>query len=57
MPQISCKFMSPQFINSFIQSLFFIEEVHKWQREHIEKDDQSKEGYPLNVIIDPALNQ
>ena len=34
-----------------------MEEVHKWQREHIKKDDQSKEGYPLNVIIDPAMRE
>ncbi|MDF2548820.1 MAG: carbon-monoxide dehydrogenase catalytic subunit [Anaerosolibacter sp.] len=34
-----------------------MEEVHKWQREHIAKDDQSKEGYPLNVIIDPAMRE
>lgn len=31
-----------------------MEEVHKWQRDHISKGDQSKEGYPLNVIVDPA---
>jgi len=34
-----------------------MEEVHKWQREHIKKDDQSKEGYPMNVIIDPAMRE
>ncbi len=34
-----------------------MEEVHKWQREHIAKDDQSKEGYPLNIIIDPAMRE
>ncbi|MFW6035701.1 MAG: anaerobic carbon-monoxide dehydrogenase catalytic subunit [Halothermotrichaceae bacterium] len=34
-----------------------MEEVHKWQREHVDKDDQSKEGYPLNVIIDPAMRE
>jgi carbon-monoxide dehydrogenase catalytic subunit len=34
-----------------------MEEVHKWQREHIARDDQSKEGYPLNVIIDPAMRE
>lgn len=32
-------------------------EVHKWQREHIKVHDQSKEGYPLNVIIDPAMRE
>lgn len=33
-----------------------MEEIHKWQREYVEnKDDQSKDGYPLNVIIDPAM--
>jgi carbon-monoxide dehydrogenase catalytic subunit len=34
-----------------------MEEVHKWQREHVAKDDQSKEGYPLNVIIDPTMRE
>jgi anaerobic carbon-monoxide dehydrogenase catalytic subunit len=34
-----------------------MEEVHKWQREHIKKDDQNKEGYPLNIIIDPAMRE
>jgi anaerobic carbon-monoxide dehydrogenase catalytic subunit len=34
-----------------------MEQVHKWQREHIKKDDQSKEGFPLNVIIDPAMRE
>ena len=34
-----------------------MEDVHKWQREHIKKDDQSKEGYPLNVILDPATRE
>lgn len=34
-----------------------MEEVHKWQREHIAKKDQSKEGYPLNVIIDPDMRE
>ncbi len=34
-----------------------MEEVHKWQRQHIEKDDQSKEGYPLNIIIDPDMRE
>lgn len=42
--------------NSIEKSLS-MEEVHKWQREHIEKDDQSKDGYPLNVIIDPAMRE
>ncbi len=32
-------------------------EVHKWQREHISKGDQPKDGYPLNVIIDPAMRE
>lgn len=32
-------------------------EVHKWQREHIKVHDQSKDGYPLNVIIDPAMRE
>ncbi|KRQ86338.1 Carbon monoxide dehydrogenase 1 [Caloramator mitchellensis] len=34
-----------------------MEEVHKWQREHIKTNDQSKEGFPLNVIIDPAMRE
>ncbi len=34
-----------------------MEEVHKWQREHIKKNDQSKDGYPMNVIIDPAMRE
>lgn len=34
-----------------------MEEVHKWQREHIQTEDQSKEGYPLNIIIDPAMRE
>lgn len=34
-----------------------MKDVHKWQREHIKKNDQSKEGYPLNVILDPAMRE
>lgn len=34
-----------------------MEEVHKWQRDHIKKNDQSKEGFPLNIIIDPAMRE
>jgi carbon-monoxide dehydrogenase catalytic subunit len=34
-----------------------MEEVHKWQRKHIQVADQSKEGFPLNVIIDPAMRE
>lgn len=34
-----------------------MEEVHRWQREHIAKGDQSKESYPLNVIVDPAMRE
>lgn len=34
-----------------------MEEVHQWQREHIKKGDPSKEGFPLNVIIDPAMRE
>ncbi|QAA33101.1 anaerobic carbon-monoxide dehydrogenase catalytic subunit [Clostridium manihotivorum] len=33
------------------------EALHKWQRDHVAKGDQSKEGYPLNVIIDPAMRE
>lgn len=33
-----------------------MDQVHAWQRVHVaHKDDQSKEGYPLNVILDPAM--
>ncbi len=32
-------------------------EVHKWQREHIKVHDQSKDGFPLNVIVDPAMRE
>ncbi len=34
-----------------------MEELHKWQREHVDKEDQTKEGYPLNVMIDPAMRE
>jgi carbon-monoxide dehydrogenase catalytic subunit len=34
-----------------------MEEVYAWQREHIKKNDQSKEGYPMNVIVDPAMRE
>ncbi|GAB6086541.1 anaerobic carbon-monoxide dehydrogenase catalytic subunit [Alkaliphilus crotonatoxidans] len=33
------------------------DQVHQWQREHIQVDDQSPEGYPLNVIVDPAMRE
>jgi carbon-monoxide dehydrogenase catalytic subunit len=33
------------------------EAVFSWQRKHIQVHDQSKEGYPLNVIIDPAMRE
>lgn len=33
------------------------DEVFAWQRKHIKVHDQSKEGYPLNVIIDPAMRE
>ncbi len=32
-------------------------EVHRWQREHIKTHDQGKEGFPLNVIVDPAMRE
>ena len=32
------------------------EKVNAWQREHVQKE-QTQEGYPLNVIIDPAMRQ
>lgn len=34
-----------------------MEEVHKWQREHIQVQDQGKEGFPLNVMVDPAMRE
>lgn len=34
-----------------------MEEVHRWQREHIKTHDQGKEGFPLNVIVDPAMRE
>lgn len=34
-----------------------MEEVHKWQRDLINSNDTSKEGFPLNVIIDPAMRE
>lgn len=34
-----------------------MEEVHQWQRNHIKTEDQSKDGYPMNVIIDPAMRE
>ncbi|WP_312519493.1 anaerobic carbon-monoxide dehydrogenase catalytic subunit [Anaerospora sp.] len=34
-----------------------MEEIHKWQRQHIQVHDQGKDGYPLNVIIDPAMRE
>lgn len=34
-----------------------MEEVQRWQREHIRVHDQGKEGFPLNVIIDPAMRE
>ncbi|WP_027340748.1 anaerobic carbon-monoxide dehydrogenase catalytic subunit [Halonatronum saccharophilum] len=40
-----------------IEKSLSMEEVHKWQREHIEKKDQSIDGYPMNVIIDPAMRE
>ncbi|NOH17169.1 anaerobic carbon-monoxide dehydrogenase catalytic subunit [Clostridium cochlearium] len=43
--------------NNFEKSPASMKEVHKWQRQHINKKDQSKDGYPLNVIIDPAMRE
>lgn len=40
-----------------IEKMPDMKEVHQWQRQHINKDDQSKDGYPLNVIIDPAMRE
>jgi carbon-monoxide dehydrogenase catalytic subunit len=34
-----------------------MEEVHKWQRKHVAKGDQAKEGYPMNIIIDTAMRE
>ncbi len=33
------------------------EDVFAWQRQHIRTHDQGPEGYPLNVIIDPAMRE
>lgn len=33
------------------------EGVFAWQREHIRTHDQGKDGYPLNIIIDPAMRE
>ena len=33
------------------------EDMFRWQREHIKVHDQSAEGYPLNIIIDPAMRE
>jgi carbon-monoxide dehydrogenase catalytic subunit len=33
------------------------EAMFQWQREHIKTHDQSADGYPLNVIIDPAMRE
>ena len=33
------------------------DKVFAWQREHIRVHDQSAEGYPLNVIVDPAMRE
>lgn len=40
-----------------IQKSPAMEELHKWQREHIKTNDQSKDGYPMNVILDPAMRE
>lgn len=57
-PNINQKaFESKQVNYNNIEKSPNMEEVHKWQREHIKKDDQSKEGYPLNVILDPAMRE
>ncbi|MGM0471796.1 MAG: anaerobic carbon-monoxide dehydrogenase catalytic subunit [Bacillota bacterium] len=34
-----------------------MEEVHDWQRELIQTNDQNQEGYPLNIMIDPAMRE
>lgn len=33
------------------------QDVHRWQRDHIKTHDQGKEGYPLNIILDPAMRE
>lgn len=40
-----------------IEKMPSMEDVHKWQRHHINKDDQSLRGYPMNVILDPATRE
>lgn len=47
---------APKFYND-IEKSPAPQDVFKWQRDHIKKDDQSKEGYPMNVIIDPAMRE
>lgn len=42
---------------SHVGESYNMEEVHTWQRKHVAKGDQSKEGFPLNVIIDPAMRE
>lgn len=43
--------------NNIEKSPKSMDEVHKWQRKHVAKGDQSKEGYPMNIIIDPAMRE
>jgi len=50
-------FKNKEVIYDNIEKSPSMEAVHRWQREHISKGDQSKEGYPLNVIIDPAMRE
>lgn len=33
------------------------EEVFAWQRKHIQAHNQGSDGYPLNIIIDPAMRE
>lgn len=40
-----------------IQKSPSMEDIHTWQREHIKTKDQSKDGYPMNVILDPAMRE
>ncbi|WP_026478831.1 anaerobic carbon-monoxide dehydrogenase catalytic subunit [Alkaliphilus transvaalensis] len=32
-------------------------DVFQWQRDHIKVDDQTPQGYPMNVIVDPAMRE
>lgn len=33
------------------------DDVYRWQRGHVAVHDQNQEGYPLNIILDPAMRE